>query len=559
MIRPLLPIAWLALGLSIARAETRDLFIVAGQSNSVGYDALSSQLPPDAKDAETLFWFRVGDPPPDEFDSIGAKWQGLIPQPRGNPMPAGADGKKAPRQYGNFARAEGGFGPEIGFVRHLRAQGHNAPAVLKVAFSGTDVARDWDPKGEGEIGACYRALLEQYRNAIAAAQSRQIELQPRALIWVQGESDATAAFADKYQANLGAMLQALRRDLEAPDLRALLSVNTRFGNGRNSHMPTVIAAQKALAAAHPQHTSYVDTEGAETLPPSHTHFTTSGTLEIGRRHAQAWLAVAKPAAASSPQKPSAGKATATEPTNATEAAAARARANQIIAQRYAAIVAKLPADEQAWERTLEQQLGNFYLPLHQADKVAGRSNAWDFVRDDQTLPRILIIGDSVSRGYTQALRRELKGIANVHRAPANCGPTASGLKNLEVWLGKGQWDLIHFNFGIHDRNTATELYRNNLKTLITRMRPRCKTLMWASTTPCPDTPDGKSKSAPIIERNQIAAALMQEQGILIDDLHAAILPELARLQNPNDVHFSNAGYDFLGKAAAQAIQAALKH
>ena len=36
---------------------------------------------------------------------------------------------------------------------------------------------------------------------------------------------------------------------------------------------------------------YVDTAGAETLPPSHTHFTAAGTLEIGRRYAEALLAL----------------------------------------------------------------------------------------------------------------------------------------------------------------------------------------------------------------------------------------------------------------------------
>ena len=35
---------------------------------------------------------------------------------------------------------------------------------------------------------------------------------------------------------------------------------------------------------------------------------------------------------------------------------------------------------------LQDQLGSFYLPLHKRDRVAGRSNAWDFVQDDPKLP-----------------------------------------------------------------------------------------------------------------------------------------------------------------------------
>src|SRR5262245_19998634 len=69
------------------------------------------------------------------------------------------------------------------------------------------------------------------------------------------------------------------------------------------------------------------------------------------------------------------------------------------------------------------------------------------VQDDPTLPRVLLIGDSISMGYTLPVRRKLAGKYNVHRPPANCGNTARGLKQLDEWIGEGKWDVIHFNFG----------------------------------------------------------------------------------------------------------------
>src|SRR5690606_1319408 len=138
-------------------------------------------------------------------------------------------------------------------------------------------------------------------------------------------------------------------------------------------------------------------------------------------------------------------------TNAAEAAAKKAEEDRRLDEQYQAVVKSLSPEEQAWEQVLQENLGSFYLPLHKKDKVAGRSNAWDFVKDDPRLPRVLLIGDSVSRGYTAAVRKALAGKANVHRAPANCGPTSLGLNKLDVWLGSGKWDVIHFNFGIHDR------------------------------------------------------------------------------------------------------------
>ncbi len=247
-----------------------------------------------------------------------------------------------------------------------------------------------------------------------------------------------------------------------------------------------------------------------------------------------------------------------EPTNAAEAAARKAQAEAAIEAKYQALVAKLPPEQQAWERVLQDQLGSFYLPLHKRDKVAGRSNAWDFVQDDPQLPRVLLIGDSVSRGYTQAVRKALAGKANVHRAPANCGPTASGLKNIDVWLGDGKWDVIHFNFGIHDRGTPLPDYTQRLEQLIERMQKTGAKLIWASTTPIPDDPARKQTAASIVQRNRAAAELMVRHGIAVDDLFSAVTPHLAEMQNPADVHFNAKGYEFLGQAVAASVEQALK-
>jgi len=283
-------------GLS-SSAENRDLLLVAGQSNAVGFDANEAELPVDPNDAETLFWWRVGDPPPDAFDGTsGRQWTSLQFQPR-TPSMEGEAAKTTGRQYGNFNKSmKGGFGPEMGLVRALRAQQNRPLAVIKTAFSGTSVAGDWNVGQPGRADACYRAMIEEIRLATAAATARGVTLRPRALVWVQGESDAHPQHAPAYAANLTAMLQRLRTDSQAPDLILLLAVNTRFGNGKNPHMPVVIEAQKQVARELSR-CRYVDTAGAETLPPSHTHFTAPGTLVIGRRFAEALLAVESAGAA----------------------------------------------------------------------------------------------------------------------------------------------------------------------------------------------------------------------------------------------------------------------
>jgi hypothetical protein len=137
-----------------------------------------------------------------------------------------------------------------------------------------------------------------------------------------------------------------------------------------------------------------------------------------------------------------------EPTNAKEAAAKKAKAAAAIDAKYQAWVKTLSPDHQAWERVLQSELGGFYLPIHKQQKVAGKANAWDFVVDDPKLPRVLLIGDWVSRAYTETVRRELAGKAK--RKAAGPGPLRSdrreATRSLLASLGSahGPIDLDRF-------------------------------------------------------------------------------------------------------------------
>ena len=291
----------LSLPMAVAenKNETRDLILVAGQSNAVGFDASAAELPAEAGDKEVMFWWRCGDPPPDDHDSVSRGWTTLQPQPKSNPM---AKQSGVPRQYGNFSNPAGGFGPEMGLARELRTKTHQPLAIVKVAFSGTGMTTDWDHQNAGPQGACYRALIEDTKLAIDKAAEKGIKLRLRAFVWVQGESDANAKDAPNYSRNLGEMIKSLRADLNAPEMMALVGVNTNFGAGKNAFMPVIVQQQQDLAKNLP-HCTYVDTSGVTYA--NGAHFDTKSTIEIGRRFANALIAAdasAKPVQSNPIQK-----------------------------------------------------------------------------------------------------------------------------------------------------------------------------------------------------------------------------------------------------------------
>jgi len=189
------------------------------------------------------------------------------------------------------------------------------------------------------------------------------------------------------------------------------------------------------------------------------------------------------------------------------------------------------------------------------------------IQDDPALPRALLIGDSISIGYTLPVREILKGKANLHRIPANGGATLNGLQMIDKWLGDSHWDVIHFNWGLHDlkfmedgnRQVPLDQYEKNLRELVDRLRKTGATLIWASTTPVPEvdmTP--ARKNADVIAYNEAAKRLMGEKGIAIDDLYAIALPKLVELQLPANVHFQPSGYETLAQSVAKSIELALK-
>lgn len=209
--------------------------------------------------------------------------------------------------------------------------------------------------------------------------------------------------------------------------------------------------------------------------------------------------------------------------------------------------------ELAWERVLEENLGPFYLPRYKEAKAKGSETAWDYVTDDPALPRILLIGDSISRGYTVTVRRALAGKVNVHRAPANCGPTTQGLKLLDVWLGDGAWDLVHFNFGVHDRQSDVEEYAERLEAIVERLKATGAKLVWASSTPLSSGAEGTFTPGTMVPLNEAAARVMARHGVSVNDLYSVAKPALADVQTPDGCHFNAGGYRLLGGAVAARI------
>jgi len=195
---------------------------------------------------------------------------------------------------------------------------------------------------------------------------------------------------------------------------------------------------------------------------------------------------------------------------------------------------------------------------------------------DRTLPKVLIIGDSISIGYTPYVIENLKGVAEVRRHRGNAGPTIRGVAGIEEWIGDGNWDLIHFNWGLwdmygweyHKDDRSPKAYRQRLESLVRRLKKTGAKLVWATTTPaCPANETTmerrfkqKVRISSELERKYLEAALtvMNKHGVKVNDLHAFMKPLWSKYAiADNNVHFTKLGSRKLGEKVAKAINSFL--
>ena len=189
------------------------------------------------------------------------------------------------------------------------------------------------------------------------------------------------------------------------------------------------------------------------------------------------------------------------------------------------------------------------------------------------LPRVLIIGDSISQGYTPFVQQQLKGRALIIHAPGNSESTVRGLEHLDAWLGTGTWAVIHFNWGLHDmkyvddQTKMTEVdkgkqwvpvgdYEKNLRELVQRLKKTNAKLIWCTTTPVPECVHGRVPGDEV-KYNAAALRVMQAEGVPVNDLYAFVQPQRAQIGKPKDVHYTVNGYQILACKVALAIAQAL--
>ncbi|HWD92133.1 MAG TPA: SGNH/GDSL hydrolase family protein [Verrucomicrobiae bacterium] len=188
---------------------------------------------------------------------------------------------------------------------------------------------------------------------------------------------------------------------------------------------------------------------------------------------------------------------------------------------------------------------------------------WVSHANETNLPRVLLIGDSITRDYYPGVEKSLEGKAYVTRlATSRFAGDPVLLQEIALVLDNTKFDIIHFNNGMHGWQHTEEEYRKAFPNLVKTIRvqaPHAK-LIWATTTPLkaaqPHSPTDPSDDR-IAARNAIGLAAIQGQNIAVDDLNALVRghPEY----HSDNVHFNSQGIQLEAQQVAASIEPLLNH
>jgi hypothetical protein len=138
-------------------------------------------------------------------------------------------------------------------------------------------------------------------------------------------------------------------------------------------------------------------------------------------------------------------------------------------------------------------------------------------------PRILLIGDSITKAYYRSVYKHLGGKAYCAKFTTSaCVSDPAFHKQLKTMFCQYKYAVIHFNNGLHGIGCTKEKYRVGYEKALKLIKKQSPTaiLVLALSTPVQSTSDNKHLNSLVDDRNKIVLELAKKYGAEINDLHS---------------------------------------
>ena len=183
---------------------------------------------------------------------------------------------------------------------------------------------------------------------------------------------------------------------------------------------------------------------------------------------------------------------------------------------------------------------------------------WVTDADKDDSPRVLLVGDSITRGYFGSVEKHLAGKASCARlTTSKCVSDPTSNDDLQLLLKQYKFSVIHFNNGLHGWGYTEDQYRDGLAKTVAALKEHAADakFIWATTTPVREKSDLQmfgERTERVKARNLIAADMMKQHGIPTNDLFD-LVEEHPDWHSTDGVHFNDKGKEAQAKQVAESV------
>ena len=179
-------------------------------------------------------------------------------------------------------------------------------------------------------------------------------------------------------------------------------------------------------------------------------------------------------------------------------------------------------------------------------------------------PRVLLIGDSITNGYGPKVAEIVGDQASIAWACTSRFPADPAfLDELSLPLRHTDFDIIHFNNGLHGFGYSEEEYREHLTKAVAHLRELTPNASWALATSTPirtigDLSTLRETNPRVVARNGILRDLAREEGLPVSDLYS-LMEDRSDLYSEDATHFGEEGQKLQAKCVITTLNPLLAH
>ena len=188
-------------------------------------------------------------------------------------------------------------------------------------------------------------------------------------------------------------------------------------------------------------------------------------------------------------------------------------------------------------------------------------HSWCDYALNEDLPRVLLIGDSITYGYEKIVREMLQGVCYVDFLATSYSIDEKIYSKLvRAMVLDSKYKIIHFNHGLHGVHMSKRTYKSRMVKLLDWMSEQANVII-ATSTHC-NLPNNE-KAHPewqkrVKQRNEVVLEYATQKSCNVDDLFSISIKMPIEKRNADGMHYTIEGYEILAESVVESIKKQLK-